>query len=185
MKDDRLVWKYPRMLALLLALAALLIGGCGGDGDDNSGRDATAASESRETTETSEAQEAAAKEDSVEERAIVNSIGLPRVGYILIDQRQFTLYGFSRDRNGKSSCYGACAKTWRPMLTEERPAIAYGAYGDYAHMTRRRDGSMQVVYAGHPAYYYVGDKRRHESNGEGVREFGGVWRAIRVREPPG
>jgi hypothetical protein len=39
----------------------------------------------------------------------------------------------------------------------------------------RSDGAKQVTYAGHPLYYFVGDKAAGQTNGEGVNGFGAPW----------
>src|SRR5919106_6248379 len=44
--------------------------------------------------------------------------------------------------------------------------------------TRRRDGSRQVTYAGHPLYYYVADRRAGQVLCQNVREFGGDWLVV-------
>jgi len=41
--------------------------------------------------------------------------------------------------------------------------------------TRRRDGSMQVTYNGHPLYYYVGDRNAGDTSGQGLDQFGAEW----------
>ena len=33
-------------------------------------------------------------------------------GRVLFDGRGYVLYAFTRDANGRSACYGACAKAW-------------------------------------------------------------------------
>jgi predicted lipoprotein with Yx(FWY)xxD motif len=43
---------------------------------------------------------------------------------------------------------------------------------------RRRDGRLQVTYAGHPLYYYVGDSRRGEVLCQAATEFGGTWYVV-------
>jgi secreted repeat protein with Y-X4-D motif len=44
--------------------------------------------------------------------------------------------------------------------------------------TKRKDGSIQVTYAGHPLYTYSGDSSPGEANGNGLTFFGGKWSAM-------
>ena len=44
---------------------------------------------------------------------------------------------------------------------------------------RRRDGSLQVTYAGHPLYYYEGDGKS-EVKCQNVSNFGGLWLLVRA-----
>ena len=103
-------------------------------------------------------------------------------GRVVADRHGEALYLFDRERNGKSECYGACAKAWPPLLTEGRPAAA-GAKGDLLGTTRRADGKVQVTYAGHPLYYYVSDSPGtilcHD-----VEEFGGTWLVVKPTGEP-
>jgi hypothetical protein len=39
----------------------------------------------------------------------------------------------------------------------------------------RSDGHNQVTYAGHPLYYYVGDTKPGDTNGQGLDDFGAKW----------
>ena len=43
---------------------------------------------------------------------------------------------------------------------------------------RRADGTRQVTYAGHPLYFFSGDARRGQTNGEGLKDFGAAWYAL-------
>jgi len=45
-------------------------------------------------------------------------------------------------------------------------------------LLRRGRNSYQVVLRGMPLYTYVGDSRRSDVNGEGIRSFGGVWHTV-------
>ena len=36
----------------------------------------------------------------------------------------------------------------------------------------------QVLYAGHPLYTFVGDKRAGQTSGEGLTNFGAGWYAL-------
>ena len=40
---------------------------------------------------------------------------------------------------------------------------------------KRSDGKLQVVYAGHPLYFFSGDSRAGQVKGEGIKHFGGEW----------
>jgi predicted lipoprotein with Yx(FWY)xxD motif len=105
--------------------------------------------------------------------------GQSSYGRILFDGRGFALYAFTRDPRGKSVCTGACAKAWPPYVVRTRPRAASGVKARLLGTTRRADGSLQVTYAGHPLYYYVGDRSKGQILCQNVTEFGGVWRVIR------
>jgi predicted lipoprotein with Yx(FWY)xxD motif len=100
-----------------------------------------------------------------------------RYGKVLFDGRGYSLYLFAADRGKRSTCYGACAKAWPPFLTRGKPTAAPGARSRLLGTTRRRDGKLQVTYAGHPLYYY-----EHDGKGEikcqNVSEFGGLWLVV-------
>jgi predicted lipoprotein with Yx(FWY)xxD motif len=79
------------------------------------------------------------------------------LGKIAVDRSGRTLYLFTADTNGKSTCRAACAATWPPY----------------------RVGAKQVSYHGHPLYYYAGDgKTAGSTKGEGLNTFGGKWYAV-------
>jgi predicted lipoprotein with Yx(FWY)xxD motif len=100
-------------------------------------------------------------------------------GRVLFDGRGFVLYGFTRDPRGKSACSGACARAWPPYVVTSLPRAGLGVAARLLGTTRRRNGSLQVTYAGRPLYYYVGDRRPGQILCQNVTEFGGVWRVIR------
>ena len=40
---------------------------------------------------------------------------------------------------------------------------------------------MQVTYAGHPLYFYVGDRKAGQILCQNVPEFGGLWLVVGAR----
>jgi predicted lipoprotein with Yx(FWY)xxD motif len=102
-------------------------------------------------------------------------------GRILFDGRGFALYGFTRDPRGKSRCAGACAKAWPPYVVRTRPRAAVGVKARLLGTIRRADGKLQVTYAGHALYYYVGETKPGQVLCQNVTEFGGIWRVVRPR----
>jgi predicted lipoprotein with Yx(FWY)xxD motif len=100
-------------------------------------------------------------------------------GRILFDGRGFVLYGFTRDPRGKSACSGACARAWPPYVVKSPPRAGLGVAARLLGTTKRKDGSVQVTYAGRPLYYYVRDRRPGQILCQNVTEFGGVWRVVR------
>ena len=100
-------------------------------------------------------------------------------GRALVDRRGFALYRFTHDTSLTSTCYGACAVAWPPYLVSVRPlAAGPGARAALLGSVRRRDGRLQVTYAGRPLYYYVGDRRSGEVLCQAVTEFGGTWNVV-------
>lgn len=171
-----------------LAAAALFGVGCGGGGESGGTttgvteeaagvKESPKAKELPEVKEPAEIIEAAAVRPAGARIKVVDS----PFGRVIADRHGEALYLFDRERRGASECYGACARAWPPLLTEGRPVAAAGTKGSLLGTTRRRNGSIQVTYAGHPLYYYVADSPGtilcHD-----VEEFGGVWLVV---EPDG
>jgi predicted lipoprotein with Yx(FWY)xxD motif len=102
-------------------------------------------------------------------------------GKVLVDGHGRALYLFTRDRTPSSRCYGACAGAWPPFLSADKPAAGAGAEGNLLGTTTRGGGLAQVTYAGHPLYYFTGDRHTGEVNCQGVEEFGGTWYVVTRR----
>ncbi|CAA9531245.1 MAG: hypothetical protein AVDCRST_MAG79-941 [uncultured Thermoleophilia bacterium] len=102
-------------------------------------------------------------------------------GRIVVDRKGLTLYAFTRDGRGRSRCYGACARAWPPLLTEQRPRAGRGVRGALLGTTGRRDGTRQVTYRGRPLYYYVRERRPGQIFCQNVVGFGGTWLLVSPR----
>jgi predicted lipoprotein with Yx(FWY)xxD motif len=97
------------------------------------------------------------------------------LGDVLVNADGRTLYLFTKDAGGKSSCAGACADTWPALTVSADPTAGSGADAGKLGTVMRDDGTKQVTYAGSPLYTYAPDKKAGDTNGQGV---GGVWFAV-------
>jgi predicted lipoprotein with Yx(FWY)xxD motif len=102
-------------------------------------------------------------------------VGSSSLGRVLVDAHGKTLYIWAHDKGTKSTCNGDCAEYWPPLLTRGKPVAAGGAKAALLGTSRRRDGRIQVTYAGHPLYYFVQDTKAGQTKGEGLTGFGGRW----------
>jgi predicted lipoprotein with Yx(FWY)xxD motif len=100
------------------------------------------------------------------------------LGQVIADSKRMTLYDFHKDKGKISSCYGECAVAWPPLLTNGSPKATGGAKSSLLGTTKRKDGTTQVTYKGHPLYGFVEDKKPGEANGNGLTAFGGQWFAL-------
>jgi predicted lipoprotein with Yx(FWY)xxD motif len=100
-------------------------------------------------------------------------------GRVIFDGRGFVLYAFTRDKNGRSACYGACAKAWPVYYAKGTLRAGTGIKRSLIGTTKRRDGHRQITYAGRPLYYYVGDTKAGQIRCQNVVEFGGTWLVVR------
>jgi predicted lipoprotein with Yx(FWY)xxD motif len=144
--------------AALLAALAVALAACGGGEDGGSGTAATAAPA---TT--------AAQETSGTTVAVANS----KLGDILVDGEGRTLYAFTKDQGDQSACSGECATNW-PALTGTATA-GTGAQASLLSTATQASGTDQVTYDGKPLYYFAGDAKPGDTNGQGV---GTVWFAV-------
>lgn len=101
-----------------------------------------------------------------------------KLGRIIVDKHGLTLYLFEKDKHGKSTCYGSCASFWPPLLTHGKPVAGKGVKAKLLGVTKRKNGTRQVTYAGHPLYRYTADSRPGQTTGEGLNLFGGGWDVV-------
>lgn len=111
-------------------------------------------------------------------RQQISSAAVPGIGRIVVDDRGRTLYLFAVDPPNRSTCFGACASVWPPATTQGRPGAAGGARAGMLTTIARSDGPRQLVYAGHPLYYYQADTGRGAAHGQGITQFGAPWFAV-------
>jgi predicted lipoprotein with Yx(FWY)xxD motif len=100
-------------------------------------------------------------------------------GRILADGHGQALYLFTADKGKASTCAGDCATAWPPYIVKNAPTATSGARPGLVGATRRSDGKLQATYAGHPVYYYEGDRSPGEVNCQAAAEFGGYWYVVR------
>jgi predicted lipoprotein with Yx(FWY)xxD motif len=101
-------------------------------------------------------------------------------GRILADGRDRALYLFTADHGKASNCAADCATAWPPYVVKSKPTAVSGAKPGLVGTTHRSDGRLQATYAGHPVYYYEGDKRPGQVLCQAVNEFGGYWYVVRA-----
>jgi predicted lipoprotein with Yx(FWY)xxD motif len=101
-----------------------------------------------------------------------------KLGQILVDGGGRTLYLFEADKDTSSTCYGACATYWPPLLTNGAPVAGGGADAKLLGTAKRTDGSVEVTYNGHPLYYVVTDHNPGDATGQAVNNFGALWYVV-------
>src|SRR4051794_1267996 len=114
---------------------------------------------------------------SAASKAPTVSIRKTNLGRVLVDGRGRTLYLFGKDKRDKSTCAGACAADWPPLMASGKPKAGAGVGAKLLGTTVRKAG-RQVTYAGHPLYTYVGDSKAGQTNGENLSAFGAIWDAL-------
>jgi predicted lipoprotein with Yx(FWY)xxD motif len=107
-------------------------------------------------------------------RAHVN-VRHTRLGTVLTTGSGRTLYLFEKDKGTASTCYGACASLWPPLLTGGKAVAGRGALAGKLGTTPRKGGGREVTYAGHPLYLYAGDHKAGDVTGQDLNQFGAKW----------
>jgi predicted lipoprotein with Yx(FWY)xxD motif len=95
------------------------------------------------------------------------------LGTVLVDGAGHTVYMFSADSKGKSSCSASCLAYWPPV----KPGKASGVSAAVGKTTTPAGGQIATV-AGWPVYTFAQDTKAGDVKGEGMNTFGGVWYAI-------
>jgi predicted lipoprotein with Yx(FWY)xxD motif len=167
--------------ALIVALAIVtVLTACGGEADSDAGvskEPATSASLApSESTKSPESPSPA--QEQPEPSGTVVRTAPSDYGTMLFDESGQAIYLFDRETSDRPRCYGPCADAWPPVLTKAEPQTRGQARSGLLATTERKDGTLQITYAGHPLYYYA-----HEGKNQvlchNVEEFGGTWLVVR------
>jgi len=94
------------------------------------------------------------------------------VGAVLVDARGHSLYLRTIDGSRKSTCYGSCAAAWPPFVTSGTPRAGSGVKQALLGTAKRKDGTLQVTYAGHPLYFFGQDTKAGQISGQATA---GTW----------
>lgn len=100
------------------------------------------------------------------------------LGRIIVDDEGRTVYLFEKDEPDESYCTGACESVWPPVTTDGMPKVERGIDAGKVTLLKREDGLMQVVYNGHPLYYYQADTGSEDTYGQEKDQFGAEWYAL-------
>ncbi|MDP5310504.1 hypothetical protein P8A21_05265 [Streptomyces poriferorum] len=127
------------------------------------------------TSDTAEEAHGSTPSASPSKPATVDTKSVDKLGAILTDEKGRTLYLFLADKKNKSNCTGDCAKAWPPLLSKGDAKAGKGVNQKLLDITKRSGGDQQVTYNGHPLYYYAGDKKPGQTNGQALDQFGAEW----------
>jgi predicted lipoprotein with Yx(FWY)xxD motif len=116
---------------------------------------------------------------SPQSKGITIEVGSTRVGKILVGPSGRTIYLFLADSRTSSACNSAgCVEAWPPVLTTGAPKAGAGVNPSLLGTLKRRDGNVEVTYAGHPLYYFISDRKPGDLTGQGVDAFGAPWYVV-------
>ncbi|MFJ6775381.1 hypothetical protein ACIQOV_31195 [Kitasatospora sp. NPDC091257] len=172
--------------AAVVALITVVCGGCSSSKKSTSAASPTSAATSAASPSGSQSAEAtptgsASPSPSAGAGGAAATVSATTVGKyqnILVDARGKTLYLFEADTSPTSTCYDACATAWPPALTTGTPTATDGVDQAKLSTSTRKDGTTQIVYNGHPLYYFEGDTAQGDTNGEESSAFGATWYVV-------
>ncbi|HEU4676240.1 MAG TPA: hypothetical protein VFS29_09645 [Motilibacteraceae bacterium] len=99
------------------------------------------------------------------------------LGTVLTDGSGRTLYLLTSDTATSTTCTGPCLAAWPPLAAPSGSPAAAGVTGTLGSFARP-EGGRQLTVGGHPLYTYAGDSSSGQTNGEGIKSFGGTWWAV-------
>ena len=97
------------------------------------------------------------------------------IGTVLTSASGLTLYRFAMDSPGTSTCTGACATIWPPLLAPKGAHVSgpHGVKG--LSLLKVGNGHYQVALDKLPLYRFMGDKKKGQAHGQHVE---GAWFAV-------
>ena len=147
----------------LIAFAAVGLAACGSGGSDATPYPAPAATATPATTAATPAAASVTLADTT-------------LGKIVVDSDGRTLYAFTNDTDGTSTCTGACAKAWPAATVTADPAPGPGVTATLS-LVDAPDGGKMLKAGKWPLYRFAGDSTAGDTNGQGS---GGVWFVVRA-----
>jgi predicted lipoprotein with Yx(FWY)xxD motif len=105
----------------------------------------------------------------------IKTAQVPKVGLVLTTNTGLTLYHLTSDPTGRSTCTGACAQIWLPLLLPKGDHLQ-GPRGLKGLSTIHvAQGRRQVAFHGAALYHFTGDTKLGQAKGQGIA---GVWFAV-------
>ena len=153
-------------LAVVLG-AALLTAACSSSASSSSSAPASAAA--------SPAGGSASPAAAAGESGLVITTKSGSAGAFLTDGSGRAVYLWTKDAMNSSACSGACAGAWPPVTTTGAVTASGGVNTADLSTIARSGGAKQVVYDGHPLYYFSGDSGPGQVTGQGSDGFGAKW----------
>jgi predicted lipoprotein with Yx(FWY)xxD motif len=96
-----------------------------------------------------------------------------------------TLYYNTAEAGTHFVCVKACEQFWPPIVLLPGMTLPTAASGINGLGTvTRPDGSQQVTYYSEPLYSFVKDTGSGQTNGNGIKAFGGTWMAVSPHSVP-
>ena len=160
--------RTKHVLTSLIALPAiaLVVAGCGSGGGSVAAANAPTKAASSTSSST----------------AALMVASKANVGRVLVDAQGRTLYRYTPDHAGQSTCMGTCAQLWPPATaTGSGPFTAAGIKGTVATLTRP-GGVKQLTFNGMPLYRFAEDASTADANGQGVDH---IWFVIPAKGSAG
>lgn len=161
-------------LKILLVILGMAAAACAEPG----GVDTTAPAAQEATTTAAATDTTAAAEATTTTGAAAMSgvhVADTDAGSVLVGPDGLTLYVFTADSGGESTCYDDCAALWPPVPgdTEIGADLDASMFGT----TTRDDGTEQLTVNDMPLYWYEPDEEPGDATGQG---FNGVWFVVDV-----
>lgn len=103
-------------------------------------------------------------------QTLVKVARVGKLGNILVTNKGFALYRWTKEKPGQIKCTGECARVWPPLLLPagaSAPKSVSGASGTFGVITRP-DKTRQLTYNGHALYTYVSDTKPGEALCQGA-----------------
>jgi predicted lipoprotein with Yx(FWY)xxD motif len=103
-----------------------------------------------------------------------------KLGAILVNGHGFTLYAFTRDIPRRDACVKVkgCLRAWPAVTTSGKPIAGSGVSASLIGTIKVKGIGLQVTYAGHPLYTYIGDRHPGATYYVNRFQFGGRWPAL-------
>ncbi len=168
-----------RRYATVLLLLGLMAGACGEPAQTNAGPSPSPGPTARSSSDATERSPTPSEQATPGPRTGTRIITAGSdFGPMLYDRTGQPIYLFDKERTAEPACYGQCAADWPPVLTRGEPKGVQGARQSLLGTTERRDGTVQVTYAGHPLYFYA-HEGKYQVLCHDIEEYGGVWLVVR------
>ncbi|MFH8979512.1 hypothetical protein [Streptomyces varsoviensis] len=102
---------------------------------------------------------------------------VPGLGKVLTDGKGRTLYRFDKDSAWpmRFGCTGACLDTWKPAKPADKSKLDAAVPAKLISTVTRPDGAEQLAVDCWPVYWFTGDKKAGDANGQGKM---GLWFAV-------